>query len=73
LEFLTALKWKLREIFWIMGTGLMLKGRELQKSQKISKKWFNIRDTYGVEIDPGKNNALILTIAVVLDQMANED
>jgi len=37
---------------------------------EVSKKWFRIRDTYGVEIEPGQNDALILAVAVCIDQMA---
>jgi uncharacterized protein YxjI len=44
-------------------------GRE--KVAEVSKKWFRIRDTYGVEIAPGQDNALILTITAALDQMAH--
>ncbi len=46
---------------------------EGEKIAEISKKWFHIRDTYGVEIEPGHDNALILAITAVLDQMAHED
>lgn len=45
-------------------------GRE--KVAEVSKKWFRIRDTYGVEIEPGQDTALILAIAVALDQMAHD-
>lgn len=45
-------------------------GRE--KVAEVSKKWFRIRDTYGVEIEPGQDNALILTITAALDQMAHD-
>ena len=37
----------------------------------VSKKWFAIRDTYGVEIGPGENHPLILAVAVALDQIAH--
>ena len=37
---------------------------------KVSKKWFRVRDTYGVEIEPGQNDAVVLAITVCLDQMA---
>ncbi len=36
----------------------------------MSKKWFRVRDTYGVETTPGHNDILILAVAVCLDQMA---
>ncbi|MDQ1276790.1 MAG: hypothetical protein QG610_2368 [Euryarchaeota archaeon] len=45
---------------------------EGQRIAEVSKKWFRIRDTYGVEIEPGQNNALILAIAASLDQMAHD-
>ena len=35
----------------------------------VSKKWFRIRDTYGVEIHPGQDDALILAITVCIDAM----
>ena len=37
----------------------------------VSKKWFRLRDTYGVEITPGQNDVLILAAAVCIDQMAH--
>lgn len=43
-----------------------------KKIAEVSKKWFRIRDTYGVEIAPGKDNAFILTITAALDQMAHD-
>jgi uncharacterized protein YxjI len=45
-------------------------GRE--KVAEVSKKWFRVRDTYGVEIEPEQDNALILTITVAIDQMAHD-
>ncbi len=40
------------------------------KVAEVSKKWFRVRDTYGVEVSPGQNDALILAITVCVDQMA---
>lgn len=37
---------------------------------EVSKAWFRVRDTYGVEIQPGQDDALILAITVVVDQMS---
>ncbi|WP_226987757.1 LURP-one-related/scramblase family protein [Methanosarcina mazei] len=45
---------------------------EGRKIAEVSKKWFRIRDSYGVEIEPGQDNALILAIAASLDQMAHD-
>ena len=36
---------------------------------EISKRWFRVRDTYGIEIAPGHDDALILAITVCIDQM----
>jgi len=41
------------------------------KIAEVSKKWFRIRDTYGVEIAPGQNDVLILAITVAIDMMAH--
>jgi uncharacterized protein YxjI len=39
---------------------------------EVSKKWFRVRDTYGVEIDPGQNDIVILAATVAVDMMAHE-
>jgi uncharacterized protein YxjI len=38
---------------------------------EVSKRWFRVRDTYGVEVAPGENDVLILATAAVLDTMAH--
>jgi uncharacterized protein YxjI len=38
---------------------------------EVSKKWFRVRDTYGVEIAPGQDDALVLAVAIVVDQMTH--
>ncbi len=45
----------------------------LRKVAEVSKKWFRITDTYGVEVEAGQNDVLILAIAVVVDLMAHEE
>jgi uncharacterized protein YxjI len=47
-------------------------GEGRDKIAEISKKWFRIRDTYGVHIDPGQNDVLILAITVAIDMMAHK-
>jgi uncharacterized protein YxjI len=42
-----------------------------QKVAEVSKKWFRLRDTYGVEIAPGQNDILILAVTVAIDMMAH--
>ena len=39
------------------------------KIAEVSKRWFRVRDTYGIEIAPGEDEALILAITVCIDQM----
>jgi len=39
---------------------------------EVSKKWFRMRDTYGIEIEPGQNEVLILAVAVALDAMEHD-
>jgi uncharacterized protein YxjI len=36
---------------------------------EISKRWFRVRDTYGIEIAPGQDDALILAASVCIDRM----
>jgi uncharacterized protein YxjI len=46
-------------------------GEGRDKVAEVTKRWFRIRDSYGVSIDPGQNDALILAITVCIDQMAH--
>jgi uncharacterized protein YxjI len=39
---------------------------------EVSKKWFRIRDTYGVEIEPGHDDALVLAVTAAIDQMTHD-
>jgi uncharacterized protein YxjI len=39
---------------------------------EISKRWFRIRDTYGIEVASGENDALILAAAVCIDEMSHD-
>jgi uncharacterized protein YxjI len=47
-------------------------GEGRDKVAEISKKWFRIRDSYGVEIEPGQEDIIILAVAVCIDQMAHD-
>ena len=40
------------------------------KVAEVSKRWFRVRDTYGVEVAPGQDDALILACTVCIDQMS---
>jgi uncharacterized protein YxjI len=39
----------------------------------ISKRWFSIRDTYGVAVAPGQDDVLILAAAVCIDEMSERE
>jgi uncharacterized protein YxjI len=44
-------------------------GEGRQKVGEVSKKWFRIRDTYGVEVAEGQDDVLILAVTVAIDMM----
>jgi uncharacterized protein YxjI len=39
----------------------------------VSRSWFRLRDTYGVDVAPGQDDALMLSIAVCLDRIHHEE
>ena len=43
--------------------------RDGDKVAQVSKRWFRVRDTYGIQIAEGQNDALIVAVAVCIDQM----
>ena len=42
-----------------------------RKVAEVSKKWFRVRDTYGVEVAPDQEDAVILAVTVALDNMVH--
>ena len=46
-------------------------GEGRQKVGEVSKKWFRLRDTYGVEIAEGHDDIVILAVTVAIDMMAH--
>lgn len=44
-----------------------------RKVAEVSRKWFRLTDTYGVEIETGQNDILILAVAIAIDMMAHEE
>jgi uncharacterized protein YxjI len=42
------------------------------KVAEVSKRWFRVADTYGVEVAPGQDPVLALAITAVVDSMAHE-
>ncbi len=43
------------------------------KVAEISKRWFRVRDTYGVEIAPGQNHIIVLAVTTAIDSMADHE
>jgi uncharacterized protein YxjI len=39
----------------------------------VSKRWFTLRETYGVAIAPGQDEVLLLAAAVCIDEMSESD
>ena len=39
---------------------------------EVSKRWFRVRDTYGIEIGDGQDVGLLLAITVCLDRMTHD-
>jgi len=79
-----ALITPLRERFEVKvtnGDDLEVKGNIVDHEYKIecdghqvaevSKKWFRVADTYGVEVDPAQDPALVLAVAAVVDTMTH--
>lgn len=64
------------------GKELKLKGNFLDheysfydgnnKVGEVSKKWFRVRDTYGVQIEPGYDDILLLAVTVAMDQSSHD-
>jgi uncharacterized protein YxjI len=44
--------------------------RDGEKVAEVSKRWFRVRETYGIEVAPGEHDALILAAAVCIDTMS---
>jgi uncharacterized protein YxjI len=38
---------------------------------EIGKRWFRVRDTYGIQVGPGQDDALVLAVAIVVDQISH--
>ncbi len=46
--------------------------RDGDKIAEISKKWFRVRDTYGVDVFDESETVLILAITVAVDALAHD-
>jgi uncharacterized protein YxjI len=44
-----------------------------QPVARVSRAWFRVRDTYGVDVAPGQDDALMICIAVCLDRIHHDE
>ena len=38
---------------------------------EVGKKWFRVRDTYGIDVAPNRDAALVIAVAIVVDSMSH--
>lgn len=73
-----------RDRFWVIRPGaenLRVQGNVLAHEYRferagetvaeVSKQWFRVRDSYGIEVAPGMDAGLVVTCTVALDMMVN--
>ena len=46
--------------------------RDGHEVASVSKRWFRVRDTYGVDVAPGEDDVLVLAATVAIDQMTHD-
>jgi uncharacterized protein YxjI len=51
---------------WELAGGERVVGR-------ISRQWFKVRDTYGVEVEPGEDDALVIAVAICVDRLREQE
>lgn len=47
--------------------------RGSKTAAEVSKRWFSLRDTYGVDVADGEDDVLILASTVVIDMVCHDD
>jgi uncharacterized protein YxjI len=45
--------------------------RDGNEIAEVSQRWFRVRDTYGIEIRPGEDDALLLAVTACIDEMTD--
>jgi uncharacterized protein YxjI len=48
-------------------------GEGRDKIAEVSKRWFRVRDSYGVQIEQGQDDLTLLAVTVAIDMMAHPD
>ena len=44
-----------------------------QPVARVSRAWFRVRDTYGIDVAPGQDDALIIAVAVAMDRIHHDE
>ncbi len=57
-------------IFWIINMYSLATAAQVAE---VSKQWFTLADTYGVQISQGEDDVLILASTVVIDMACHGD
>jgi uncharacterized protein YxjI len=47
--------------------------RDGDEVARVSKRWFRVRDTYGIEIADGEDDVLLLGVVVAIERLAGDD
>ncbi|MFZ0976552.1 MAG: hypothetical protein WAN22_30300 [Solirubrobacteraceae bacterium] len=62
----------MREKLFSVGGGSRIENHAGERAFKVEGKALRLRDTYGDEIAPGQDDALILAVVVCIDQMSHD-
>jgi uncharacterized protein YxjI len=44
-----------------------------QVAARVSRSWFSMRDTYGVDVAPGEDDVLMVCVAIALDRIHHDE
>jgi uncharacterized protein YxjI len=71
----SARRYRMRQKMLSIGNDFWIEDEQGERvfrvDGKVSKRWFRVRDTYGVEMAPDQNPALLLAVTVAIDEMAH--
>lgn len=46
--------------------------RDGRKIAEVSKRWFRVRDSYGIEVAAGENDAFLIAVSVCIDELGHD-
>lgn len=62
--------WQVRGNFWDHEYAIY---QGQQRIAQISKRWFSLTDTYGIDVLPGLDDALIIAVCIVIDEATHDE